>query len=187
MHFKMVAELHASLMTSRAITIGVYPAESCDYVASLHYVTTETAFCVFNFCSVFLLKANKNLQQDHSRSIYNALMMITGAIETFAICQLYRFALSVIFIIRPKYALGCSSLISMVTGCGIICADDFINPVKYSKHMIHFLMAKNKTCPMGAEARTHRFPIRCCFYSILTFFLSEHARKQWKRHTPMLG
>jgi len=29
--FKLVTELHASLMTSRAMTIGSYPIESCDY------------------------------------------------------------------------------------------------------------------------------------------------------------
>jgi len=34
---------------------------------------------------------NKNLQHDHCSSICNALMMITGAIKTFATCHLYRF------------------------------------------------------------------------------------------------
>jgi len=33
---------------------------------------------------------NKNLQQDHCSSICNALMMITGVIETFAACHSYR-------------------------------------------------------------------------------------------------
>ena len=32
----------------------------------------------------------ENLQHDHCSSICNALMMITGVIETFAICRLYR-------------------------------------------------------------------------------------------------
>jgi len=42
-------------MTSRTITIGEYPAESCDYVAyaSSHYVTTETALRVFHFLQRF--------------------------------------------------------------------------------------------------------------------------------------
>jgi len=34
---------------------------------------------------------NKNLQHDHCSSICNALMMITGVIETFAICRWCRF------------------------------------------------------------------------------------------------
>jgi len=32
MYFKVVIELHASLITSHAITISEYPAESCDYL-----------------------------------------------------------------------------------------------------------------------------------------------------------
>jgi len=31
MHLLLVTELHASLITSCAITIGTYPGTSCDY------------------------------------------------------------------------------------------------------------------------------------------------------------
>ena len=48
-------------------------------------------FALFIFYRAFLLNDHKNLQQDHCSSICNALMMITGAIETFAICHLHRF------------------------------------------------------------------------------------------------
>ena len=92
MHFLLVTELHASLMTSRAITIGAYPAESCDYVCFVplrHYRNSLLRFSFFT--ALFSWMTNKNLQQDHCSSICNALMMITGVIETFAICQLYRF------------------------------------------------------------------------------------------------
>jgi len=41
-------------MTSRAITIGVYPAESCDYVCFTPL--PKQAFVFFIFYSAFLLK-----------------------------------------------------------------------------------------------------------------------------------
>jgi len=41
MHIRLVTELHASLMTSRAITIGTYPAESCDYCGGLEMAPHE--------------------------------------------------------------------------------------------------------------------------------------------------
>jgi len=57
--------------------------------ASCHYVTTKTALCVLHFfTALFSWVANKNLQHDHYSSICNALM-ITGVIETFAICCWY--------------------------------------------------------------------------------------------------
>ena len=60
--------------------------------ASRHYVTTETALRVFHFfTALFSWVTNKNLQHDHCSSICNALMKITGVIETFAICRLYHF------------------------------------------------------------------------------------------------
>ena len=92
MHFELLTELHASLMTSRAITIGAYPAESCDYVcfAQLrHYRNSPLRFSFITALSSWM--TNENLQHDHCSSICNALMMITGLIETFAICRLYRF------------------------------------------------------------------------------------------------
>jgi len=92
----------------------------------------------------------------------------------------------IFFCLNIERPLGCSYLIRMLTTCGIICADDFINPVKYSKHMIYFLMAKNETCSMGVEARRSRFSDTLLFLLHSDFFLSEHATKQWKRHTPML-
>ena len=79
-------------MTSRAITIGAYPAESCDYVCFAplrHYRNSPLRFSFFT--ALFSWMTNKNLQHDHCSSICNALMMITGVIETFAICRLYRF------------------------------------------------------------------------------------------------
>ena len=56
MHFKLVTELHPSLVTSRAITIGTYPAESCDYVCFAplrHYWNSLLRFSFFY--SAFLL------------------------------------------------------------------------------------------------------------------------------------
>jgi len=52
----LVTELHASLVTSRAITISAYPAESCDYAwfAPLrHYRNSLLRFSFFY--SAFLL------------------------------------------------------------------------------------------------------------------------------------
>jgi len=51
--------------------------------ASRHDVTTETALRIFLFYSAFL--PNDQSELDHCSSICNALMMITGVIETFAI------------------------------------------------------------------------------------------------------
>jgi len=48
-------------------------------------------FAFFIFYSVFPWMTNKNLQHDHCSSIFNALMITTGVIETFAIYRLYRF------------------------------------------------------------------------------------------------
>jgi len=48
---------------------------------------TETALAFFTFHRVFLLTDHKNLQHDHCSSICNALMMITGVIETFVLCR----------------------------------------------------------------------------------------------------
>jgi len=79
-------------MTSPAITIGAYPAESCDYVCLAplpHYRNSPLRFSLFT--ALFSSMTNKNLQHDHCSSICNALMMITGVIETFEICRLYRF------------------------------------------------------------------------------------------------
>jgi len=76
-------------VTSRAITIGAYPAESCDYVCLApvrHYRNSLFSFSFFT--ALFSWMTNKNLQQDHCSSV--AMMMITGVIETFAICHLYR-------------------------------------------------------------------------------------------------
>ena len=92
MHFQLVTELHAPLMTSRAITIGSYPAESCDYVCFeplRHYRNNPLLFSFFT--ALFSWMTNKNLQHDHCSSICHALMMLTGVIETFAICCLHRF------------------------------------------------------------------------------------------------
>jgi len=69
---------------------------------------------------------------------------------------------------------------------GIVCAGDFISPVKYSKHKISFLVVCNETCPMRVEARVSRFPIRYCLYSRLSFFLLEHPRRQESHRTPIL-
>jgi len=89
-HFQLLTELQASLMTSRAITIGAYPAESCDYVCFAPLCHYRNSFLRFSFfAALFSWMTNKNLQQDHCSSICNALM-ITGVIETFAICHLYR-------------------------------------------------------------------------------------------------
>jgi len=46
-HFLLVTKLHASLMTSRAITIGAYPAESCGHVCFAplrHYRNSPSRF-----------------------------------------------------------------------------------------------------------------------------------------------
>jgi len=62
----------------------------CEYLR----ITTsqlKQPFPFFIFHVAFLLIDHKNLQQDHWSSICNVLMMITGVIETFAICRLYRF------------------------------------------------------------------------------------------------
>ena len=48
-------------------------------------------FAFFFFTELFSWVTNKNLQHDHCRSICNALMMITGVIETFTICRWFRF------------------------------------------------------------------------------------------------
>ena len=88
----ITAQLHVmSEVTSRAITIGAYPSESCDYVCFpplRHYRNSPLLFSFFT--ALFSWVTNKNLQHDHCSSIYNALMMITGVIETFALCCLYR-------------------------------------------------------------------------------------------------
>jgi len=81
-------------MTSRAITIGTYPAESCGYVcfAPLRHYRNSPAR--FSFVTALFSSSHgyqKNLQQDHCRPICNALMTITGVIETFAIYRWYRF------------------------------------------------------------------------------------------------
>jgi len=68
--------------------------------ASRVYVTIETDLRVFHLSQRFSPDYHKNLQQDHCSPICHALMMITGIIETFAICRLLSFSLAVIFIIR---------------------------------------------------------------------------------------
>jgi len=54
-----------------------------------HYRNSRLRFSFFT--ALFSWMTNKNLQRDHCSSICKALMMITGVIETFAICRLYRF------------------------------------------------------------------------------------------------
>jgi len=72
----------APLFRNHAVTIGQCPAESRDYRNS------PSGF--YFFTAIFSWVANKNLQHDHCSSICNALM-ITGAIETFAICRWHHF------------------------------------------------------------------------------------------------
>ena len=84
----------AFLICKRAscLTHDAYPAESYDYVCIAplrHYRNSHLRFSFFT--AHFSWMTNKNLQNDHCSSIYNALMMITGVIETFEICHFYRF------------------------------------------------------------------------------------------------
>ena len=54
-----------------------------------HFRSSPSGFSFFT--AFFSWVFNKNLQHDHCSSICNALIMITGVMETFAICRLYRF------------------------------------------------------------------------------------------------
>jgi len=51
------------------------------------YLDKPRNYLFFIFHSAFLLTDHKNLQQDHCNSIYNAMMMITGVIETSTMCR----------------------------------------------------------------------------------------------------
>jgi len=53
MHFQLVTQLQASLMTSRAITIGAYPAESCDYLCFAPLRHYRNSFLRFSFLQRF--------------------------------------------------------------------------------------------------------------------------------------
>jgi len=81
----ITSQLHVmSEVTSRAITIGAYPAESCDYVCFAplrHYRSSPSRFSFFT--TLFSWVTNKNLQHGHCSLNCSALMMmITGVIET---------------------------------------------------------------------------------------------------------
>jgi len=75
-------------------TLLQYPAESCDYACFAplrHYRNSLSRFSFF-VTALFSWVTNKNLRQEHCSPICNALMMmITGVIETIAMCHWYRF------------------------------------------------------------------------------------------------
>jgi len=67
----------------------VYSTRKAEALNSLLMKTTAKENNINDILQTFLTD-HKNLQQDHCSSICNALMMITGVIETFAKCR-YRF------------------------------------------------------------------------------------------------
>jgi len=98
--------LYAFLICNRAscLTHGVtrhhhqHVSSWVMYLRMLRAITSlpKQPFTFFIFHSAFLLTGHKNLQHDHCSLICNALMMITGVIETFAM-SLISFSLAVIF------------------------------------------------------------------------------------------
>jgi len=104
MHFWLVTELHASLMTSSAITIDTYPAESCDYVCFAplrHYWNSLLRFSFFY--SAFLL----NEWPIRTCSKITAVLLICTDDDNRSyrnVCNMsfVSFALAVIFIVRLK-------------------------------------------------------------------------------------
>jgi len=88
-------------VTSRAITIGTWPAESRGYQCPAplrHFQNSLSRFSLFY--NAFLPTDHKNLQQHHCSLLANVLMMEAAVTETSTKMSFTSIALAVIFIIR---------------------------------------------------------------------------------------
>jgi len=115
---------YAFLTCNRASCLSHHHRYVSSWVMWLRMLRATTSlpkqsFAFSIFPSAFLLTDHKNLHQAHCSSICNALMMITGVIETFAICHWYRFHWPWFSLYRSSYfAIFHSYLIYSISNWG---------------------------------------------------------------------